>query len=194
MRRRLHRSIHEIQRKNLQGRESYYCWSAQQRQRPLAHSTSTKRNRHTTFTALGQRRHQKRKNQTRPRGFPPCLRLQSTILHLPPCNPTQAFRFLARPNHDPNHQALTEITRHQQRASTHETAKHPIDQDHHRPRPRYIARHHPNPRAQQPMNEGCLRCYHPNRKRSTQVLLRPNRQIPSTIFARLQLRNDPIRL
>ena len=36
---------------------------------------STERNRNTTSTALGQRRHQKCKDQTRPHSFPPCLRI-----------------------------------------------------------------------------------------------------------------------
>ena len=148
MRRRLHRPLHEIRRQNLQGQEGYHCWQAQQCQRPLAHSTSTKRNHHKTTTALGQRRHKKRKNQARPRGFPSCLRLQPTILHFPTRNPTQPFRILARPNHDPNHQTLTEINRHQQRASPNGTTKHTINQNRHRPRYRYITRHHSNPRAQ----------------------------------------------
>jgi len=136
----------------------------QRHQRPLAYSLGTEDNAGTTTPPLSKWCNQKRQNQARPRSFPTRLRIQSTTLHFPPCHPTWSLQILARPDHDPHHEAPSQITSNQQGSSTHGTAKHPVDQDHHRPRPSNITRHHPLPGAKQPTNECRLRS-HTNRSK-----------------------------
>ena len=94
------------------------------------------------------------------------------------------LQILARPDHDPaHHQTPSQITSNQQRPSTqHGTAKHSVDQDHHRPRPSNITRHHLLPGAKQPTNKCRLRS-HTNRNRTTKITLGPDRQVPCTILA-----------
>ena len=184
MRRRLRCLIYKVRRKSHQRRKSHHRRQTQRRQRPLVHSTSAKRNGSNPSTTLGKRRHPQRQNETRLGILPSCLRFQSAILYLPTRHPTRPFRLLARANHEPHHQTLTEIARHKQRTSTHGATKSPIYQVNTQPRSCHLARHHTNSGTQQPMNERRLR-HHPVPTRSTKILLRSNRQVPHPIFARL---------
>ena len=179
MRRRLCRPDHEIRCKNLQGwKGNDRQTTTQRRQQSLECSPCTERNASITKTTLGKRCHQKRPDEARPDSFPTRLRIQSTTLHFPPCHPTWSLQILARPDHDPHHQAPSQITSNQQGSSTHGTAKHPVDQDHHRPRPSNITRHHPLLGAKQPTNECHLRS-HTNRSKPNYENPTPTRQASS---------------